>query len=211
MEKYSHQDNEDQKELQTQSPPETDSNEHIEKKKQVSKEIWDWTKAIGIAVILAIIIRTFLFSPTIVDGESMMNTLQNGEFLIVNKLVYRMSEPKREDIIIFHATEKKDYIKRVIGIAGDRIEMKDDHLYINGKMVDEAYLKENIDYWRKMEGTVFTQDFVVDSVPEGMIYVLGDNRRNSTDSRILGPISLDKVVGRADLSIWPIKTFRLLK
>ncbi len=183
----------------------------IDKKTDLGKEIWDWTKAIGIAVILAIVIRTFFFSPTIVDGESMMSTLKDGEFLIVNKIVYRFSEPKRGDIVIFHATEKKDYIKRVIGVAGDRIEMKDDQLYVNGELVEESYLQANKDYWYQVEGNVFTQDFVVESVPENAIYVLGDNRRNSTDSRILKSISLDRVVGRADLSVWPINTFRLLK
>lgn len=195
---------------------ETFENEILEKnntesKKSLSKEIWDWAKAIGIAVILAIFIRTFLFSPTIVDGQSMMSTLHNGEFLIVNKFVYHIGEPKRGDIVIFHATEQKDYIKRVIGVAGDRIEMRDDQLYINGEPVDEPYLEEMKKYWYDIEGTVFTQDFVVESVPEGTVYVLGDNRRNSTDSRIIGPIPIEKIVGRADLSIWPLSNIRFLK
>lgn len=183
----------------------------IHTKKKFSKELWDWAKAIGIAVVLALIIRTFLFSPTVVDGESMMSTLKHGEFLIVNKIVYHIGEPNRGDIVIFHATEKKDYIKRVIGIAGDRIEMRDDQLFVNGEHVPEPYLADNIQYWHDMEGTSFTQDFVVESVPEGTVYVLGDNRRNSTDSRIIGPISLERVIGRADLSLWPLNSIRLLK
>lgn len=192
---------------------EHDTYDTVEQKpnKSISKEVWDWTKAIGIAVVLAIFIRTFLFSPTIVDGQSMMTTLQDGEFLIVNKIVYHLGEPKRGDIVIFHASEKKDYIKRVIGVAGDRIEMRDDQLFINGEPVEEPYLEEMKKYWYDVEGTVFTQDFVVESVPEGTIYVLGDNRRNSTDSRMIGPISLDQVVGRADLSIWPLSSIRFLK
>lgn len=180
-------------------------------KKSMAKEIWDWTKAIGIAVILALLIRTFVFAPTIVDGESMMSTLKNHERLIVNKFIYRFSQPKRGDIIIFHAVEKKDFIKRVIGVAGDRIEMKNDTLYINGKVVEEPYLKENKERWHEVNPAPFTEDFVVDSVPEGTVYVLGDNRRNSTDSRIIGPVPLDQIVGRADLSFWPIQNMRLLK
>lgn len=189
----------------------TEATDQGRKSSGIGKEIWDWTKAIGIAVILAVIIRTFFFSPTIVDGESMMSTLKDGEFLIVNKIVFRIGEPKRGDIIIFHATEKKDYIKRVIGVAGDRIEMRDDQLYVNGELVPEPYLDENKEYWYKTEGTAFTQDFVVDRVPDNSVYVLGDNRRNSTDSRILKAISLDRVIGRADLSVWPLNTIRLLK
>ncbi len=188
-----------------------EQSEIVYTKKKWSQELWDWTKAIGIAVILAIVIRTFFFAPTVVDGQSMMSTLENGEFLIVNKIVYRIGEPKRGDIIIFHATEKKDYIKRVIGIAGDRIEMKDDQLVVNGNPLPEPYLEENIQYWHEMEGTSFTQDFIVQSVPEGTVYVLGDNRRNSTDSRIIGSISLERVVGRADISLWPLKSIRFIK
>lgn len=171
-------------------------------------EVWDWTKAIAIALLLAYLIRTFLFVPTIVDGESMIETLQNQERLIVNKIVYLFHPPQRGDIIVFHAIQGKDFIKRVIGVAGDRIEMKGDRLYINGKEVPETYLEKNKAAW-KGPGP-YTNDFTVDRVPDGTVFVLGDNRVNSTDSRILGPISLDRVVGRADLSFWPIDQIRLL-
>lgn len=176
--------------------------------RSISREIWDWAKAIAIALVLAYLIRTFLFAPTIVDGESMRETLQDQERLIVNKVIYLFHTPQRGDIIVFHAVQDKDFIKRVIGVAGDRIEMKSDQLYINGKPVSEDYLSKNKKEW-KGEGP-YTNDFVVERVPEGMVFVLGDNRVNSTDSRILGPISLEKVVGRADLAFWPIDQIRII-
>ncbi|KGT72828.1 signal peptidase I, partial [Bradyrhizobium japonicum] len=103
-------------------------------------EAWEWIKALAIAIALAFLIRTFLFAPFMVEGESMETTLHNQEKLVVNKAIYYLSEPKRGDIIVFHAEAKRDYIKRVIGVAGDTVEVKNDTLYINGKEVDEPYL-----------------------------------------------------------------------
>jgi signal peptidase I len=183
--------------------------EQKEKGSSWMHDVWEWAKAIAIALILALIIRTYLFAPTIVDGESMMHTLKNHERLIVNKIVYILGHPKRGDIVVFHATEDKDFIKRVIGVAGDRIEMKDDVLYVNGKVVEEPYLEKNKSLWTGPGP--YTNDFIVEEVPKGTVYVLGDNRQNSTDSRMLGPIPEDQIVGRADLAFWPIKSFRLLK
>lgn len=183
--------------------------EQKEKGSSWMHDVWEWAKAIAIALILAFVIRTYLFAPTIVDGESMMHTLENQERLIVNKIVYILGQPKRGDIVVFHATEDKDFIKRVIGVAGDRIEMKDDVLYVNGKVVEEPYLEKNKSEWTGPGP--YTNDFIVEEVPEGTVYVLGDNRQNSTDSRMLGPIPEDRIVGRADLAFWPIKSFRLLK
>ena len=103
-------------------------------------ELWEWTKALLIAVILAAVIRYFLFAPIVVDGLSMMPTLKDQDRMIVNKFSYNIGEPKRFDIIVFHAPEQKDYIKRVIGLPGDTIEYKDDTLFVNGKAYEEPYL-----------------------------------------------------------------------
>jgi len=99
-------------------------------------ELWEWTKALLIAIGLAAVIRYFLFAPIVVDGHSMMPTLHNGDRMIVNKL----GKPERFDIIVFHAPEQKDYIKRVIGLPGDTVEYKNDVLYINGVAYEEPYL-----------------------------------------------------------------------
>jgi signal peptidase I len=173
------------------------------KHKKGKSETWEWIKALGIAIILALIIRTFLFAPFLVDGSSMMPTLENGERLIVNKLIYYIQDPKPGDIIVFHATKEKDYIKRVIATEGQTVEMKNDQLYIDGKPVDEPYLKQYKER-AKAAGYLLTDNFGPVKVPQGDIFVMGDNRQNSTDSRIIGPVPVNTVVGRSELVIWPL-------
>jgi signal peptidase I len=177
-------------------------------------ELWEWTKALLIAVVLAAVIRYFLFAPIVVDGLSMMPTLQHQDRMIVNKLSYNIGEPKRFDIIVFHAPEQKDYIKRVIGLPGDRIEYKNDTLYVNGKAFEEPYLDE---YKKKVEGPLtdpFTLEETpagVETVPEGELFVMGDNRRFSKDSRHIGTISLDKIIGKTSIVYWPLKDAHIVK
>jgi len=177
----------------------------LEQENNKTNEVWEWTKALAIAISIAFAIRYFLFSPIVVDGESMMPTLEDRERLIVNKIVYSFSQPQRGDIIVFHATENKDWIKRVIGLPGDTIEIKDDVLYINDEIVEEPYLEGA----KKMFGGNLTDDVPKTVVSEGHLFVMGDNRPNSRDSRWIGTIPLDSVVGRADLVFWPITHFRL--
>ncbi len=180
----------------------------------IKGESWEWLKAIIIALILAIVIRYFLFAPIVVDGESMMPTLQDNNRLIVNKIGYTIGKPERFDIIVFHATEEKDYIKRVIGLPGDSIAYKNDILYINGKPVDEPYLAE---YQKNALSLPLTGDFTLkdytgyDAVPEGNLFVLGDNRQHSKDSRHIGFIPFERVVGNADIVFWPFSEIRIAK
>lgn len=170
-------------------------------------EIWELIKILVIAAVLAVTIRFFLFTPIIVDGESMMPTLENRDRMIVNKLSYKIGEPKRFDIVVFHATEEKDYIKRVIGLPGDTIEYKNDTLYINGKEMDEPYLDE---YKKLLVGGTLTEPFKV-KVPEGYIFVMGDNRRYSKDSRHIGPVPIDEILGKASIIYWPLEDFQWIK
>lgn len=168
----------------------------------LSREIWEWIKAIVFAVSMALIIRLVLFTPIVVDGESMLPTLQDGERLIVNKVVYLLGEPERGDIVVFHASPGKDWIKRVIGEPGDLIEVHDGQLYINGELFSEPYLDQETTY--RME------NFRV-RVPENELFVMGDNRANSRDSRSIGTIPIESVVGRAEFVFWPIKEFRFVQ
>ncbi|MDF9762423.1 MULTISPECIES: signal peptidase I [Peribacillus] len=178
-------------------------------------ELWEWTKAVIIAVIAATLIRYFLLAPIVVDGNSMMPTLKNTDRMLVNKISYSIGEPKRFDIIVFEAPEGKDYIKRVIGLPGEKVEYKDDTLYVNGKAYDEPYLDE---YKKQLiDGGALTEPFTLSdvieqgTVPEDHLFVLGDNRRVSKDSRYIsvGVVPYDKVLGKTKLVYWPIEDFRL--
>jgi len=177
-------------------------------------ETWEWIKAIVIAVLLAGGIRYFVFAPIIVDGESMMPTLHNYDRMIVNKLSYTIGEPKRFDIVVFHAEEDKDYIKRVIGLPGDHIEYKNDTLFINGKEYKEPYLE---DYKKQVIDGPLTEPFTLQeltgqtTVPEGHLFVMGDNRRYSKDSRHIGFIPIEKVVGKTNIVYWPLSSIRVVE
>lgn len=181
----------------------------LQERNTLWRESKEWLKAFLLAVILFFLIRTFLFAPFIVDGESMAPTLHSGERLIVTKIVYLWGSPQRGDIIVFHATQSRDYIKRVIGLPGETVEIRGDRLYINGEEVPEPYLDE---YRRKTHeaGLKLTEDYGPTVVPEDSYFVLGDNRRNSQDSRMIGMIRKDQIVGRADLVFWPLSSFRFL-
>ncbi|WP_318184445.1 signal peptidase I [Metabacillus idriensis] len=176
-----------------------------EKKKQ--SELFEWIKAIFIAVSIALLIRGFLFAPIVVDGESMESTLNDEDRMIVSKI----GKPERFDIIVFHATENKDYIKRVIGLPGDHIMYQNDMLYINGKAFEENYLDQNKKEFKEIfgENELFTENFNLENlghktVPKDTLFVLGDNRRYSKDSRHINVIPIDKVVGKAQFVYWPL-------
>ncbi|WP_114571099.1 signal peptidase I [Exiguobacterium flavidum] len=177
------------------------------------KELFSWIKALVVALVIAFIIRNFLFVPVSVDGESMMPTLQDRDRMIVNKVPYYFDEPERGDIIVFHATEERDYIKRVIAVPGDTVAYRDDVLYINDKKVDEPYLDPFKD---EMEGLPLTNDFTLEEVtgetevPEGKVFVLGDNRQNSKDSRMIGFIDESQIVGTTDVVFYPFDSIRMV-
>ena len=177
-------------------------------KEQIKTESIEWLKAIGIGMIIFIFFRMFFFSNYVVEGESMMPTLQDGNKLVVNKIGYHIGEFHQFDVIVFHANEEEDYVKRIIGLPGDRIEYLEDQLYINGKKVDEPYLDK---YRKELLGERLTGNFTLQEitgesvVPEGHIFVLGDNRLGSRDSREFGFVSVDQVVGKVNLRYWPME------
>ncbi|MBM7646822.1 signal peptidase I [Scopulibacillus daqui] len=183
-------------------------------KKSKKRELYQWTAALIIAVAIASLVRGFLFTNYLVEGKSMMPNLQDGNRLIVNKIDYKMSKPHRFDVIIFHATKTEDYVKRVIGLPGDKIAYKNDTLYVNEKPVPEPYLKEKKD---ELAAGQLTEDFTlkgytgVTTVPKGKLWVMGDNRQDSVDSRRFGFIDMNQVVGKAVLRYWPLSEFGSIK
>ncbi|WP_284139931.1 MULTISPECIES: signal peptidase I [unclassified Virgibacillus] len=180
------------------------------------KSDWfDWVKALLIAFALAFIVRTFFFTPIIVDGPSMMPTLHNRDQMIVNKFDYRIHEPNRFDIIVFHASNKKDFIKRVIGLPGEHVAVRDNVLYINGEAVEEPFLEEQKQKMKPYQ--ILTEDFSLENlpgeyeaIPKDHVLVLGDNRGNSVDSRDLGLISMEQIVGKTSVIYWPFKRMQVL-
>jgi signal peptidase I len=135
-----------------------------------------------------------------VDGASMEPTLATGEYVIVNRLSYRLGTPQIGDIIVFHPplNPQEEYIKRVIGLPGDEVEVRNGTVYVNGQPLNETYLNTKTNYpgaWR---------------VPAGQLFVLGDNRNNSSDSHQWGTVAMDSVVGKALLVYWPPPDWELI-
>ena len=154
-----------------------------------------------ITIIVVLLFKHFLFAPIRVNGDSMYSTLHDKDVMILNRL-YKPKDIKRYDIIVIRYN-KKNIIKRVIGLPGDTIECVDNQLYVNGKIIKEDYLDK---------GTI-TNDFSlqdlfdVDTVPEGKFFVLGDNREVSLDSRSIGFIEPKDIEGQATFTIFPFNRF----
>ncbi|WP_348923048.1 signal peptidase I [Enterococcus rotai] len=163
---------------------------------------------VGLAVLL-FLLRQFVFTPVVVKGHSMDPTLADGERVIALK----NTEIKRFDIVTFPAPDepKKSYIKRVIGLPGDTVEYKSDVLYINDKEVKEPYLDEFKS--AVTDGSPLTLDFTLSEVtgeqkvPEGEYFVMGDNRRNSKDGRMIGFINKKDISGDVKFVLWPLNRF----
>ncbi|OKP92296.1 signal peptidase I [Paenibacillus sp. P3E] len=180
-------------------------------------EVLEWIKAIAIALILVILIRWLLFKPFIVDGPSMRPNFHTGERVIVNEILYDIRSPQRGEVIVFHVpSEGKDFIKRVIGVAGDTVKVEGDVVTVNGEPVNETYIKGAIDQAHNnntlYNNTNFPNEDITDgTVPKGHVFVMGDNRSDSKDSRMIGYVPLSDIVGRADLIFWPVKDITMIK
>jgi len=160
--------------------------------KNFIKEIYPYI----IIIVVVILIRTFIVTPVIVSGNSMEPNLSSGQILIVRKIGYN-SSIKRFDIVVVKS-EDEEIIKRIIGLPGEHISYKNNELYINDKLIEEPYLYRDTADFNLEEICMCT------SIPEGQYLVLGDNRLVSKDSRIIGLISEDNIVGKAEFSIWPL-------
>ncbi|HHW01467.1 MAG TPA: signal peptidase I [Thermoanaerobacterales bacterium] len=172
--------------------------------KNLKDEIIEWIKAIAFALVLALAIRGYVFEPMIVPTGSMIHTIEIGDRILVNKFIYRFEPLKRGDIVVFKYPDdpRQTFVKRLIGVGGDVIEIKDGILYRNNVPVQEPYLKE------PMVGS-----FGPYRVPEGYFFMMGDNRNNSKDSRFWENkfVSRDQIVGKAVYRIWPISRIGPLK
>ncbi|OGG29518.1 signal peptidase I [Candidatus Gottesmanbacteria bacterium RIFCSPLOWO2_01_FULL_49_10] len=161
----------------------------------------------GIVVIMAVMVMIYLFivSPQEINGASMEPNFHNGEFILTNKIEYKFHEPKRGEVVIFKSPRNKDvdYIKRIIGLPGDTVLLKDNKLYVNGNPVDEPYLSPGVNVF----GGSYLREGAEEIVPEGSYFVAGDNRPHSSDSREFGPIPKEDFIGKAFLRYWPFSQF----
>ena len=161
----------------------------------------EWVAVIVGALVVALVVKTFLFQAFYIPSESMEPTLKKGDRVLVNKVSYDVHDVNRGDVVVFELPRDqvgpdgiRDLIKRVVGLPGEVIESREGVVYIDGRRVEEPYLLEGGEPGPPIERQ---------TVPEGQVYVLGDNRDNSADSRSRGPIPIDTIVGRAFVLVWP--------
>ncbi|MBQ3554189.1 MAG: signal peptidase I [Clostridia bacterium] len=166
------------------------------------RELYEWTQAIAVALVVALIINQFFFAIVQVEGDSMLPTLHDDERLVISKFMYT---PQNDDIVIVKSEALgKHIVKRVIATPGQEINIvaATGDVYVDGKLLDEPYIKEKIIASRV--GTKYNYPLIV---PEDTVFVLGDNRNNSQDSRSLGVIPYSEIVGKATLRILPFDKF----
>jgi signal peptidase I len=187
---------------------ETLSGETLSRPRTRSRSL-DAAIEIGITVILAVglylVIQTFLVGTYRVEMVSMLPTLREGQHLLVDKLTPRFDPYSRGDIVVFHAPgttpDAVPYIKRVIGVAGDHVALEDGRVLVNGVALDEPYISDD----GQDHGATLPLDGTTDwDVPAGDVFVMGDHRAQSVDSREFGPVAVDQVIGRAVIRFWPL-------
>ena len=182
-------------------------NDEERKPRRLRRTILEWAGVIGGGVVIALLVEAFFIQAFWIPSESMESTLEIGDRVLVNKLSYRLHDVHRGDVIVFErppnapegaeadGEEVKDLIKRVIAVEGDTIEGKDGKVFVNGTELDESSYLET--------GTP-TDNLDRQEIPSDTVFVMGDNRTNSQDSRIFGPIDEDDIVGRAFIKVLPI-------
>lgn len=170
--------------------------------------LWEILKVVIIALAIVIPIRYFLFQPFFVRGQSMEPNFENGDYLIIDELSYRFSDPKRGDVVVFKYPNNPSqrYIKRIVGLPGETIEIRDNKVIIysegRGEVLDETdYLSQNT----KTPGEIKVY------LDEGEFFVLGDNRAVSSDSRRWGPLKRENIVGKVFLRAWPFNAFTIME
>jgi signal peptidase I len=173
-----------------------------------ARAFMDWVLVVGLALVVALIIRGFVLAHFVVDGTSMARTLASGDRVFVNKLSYRIGDPQRGDVVVLHqisGTSERDLIKRVIALGGEEIEIRSCEVRINGRVLFEPYL----DLAATAPGSC-GGDTPRTLVPIDHVFVLGDNRGGSQDSRSIGSIQHEDLVGRAFVVFWPRNSWQWL-
>lgn len=170
--------------------------------KSPTASLLEWVVVIAVAITSALLMKAYLLAQFQVEGTSMLNTLHPGDRVLVNRLSYHLHDPRRGDVVVLHRLEgtsgERDLIKRVIALPGEVVDIRDCMVYIDNRLLEEPYLDPTIASCTLPNGTTFPY-----VVPSGDVFVMGDNRPGSGDSRSFGAIDEDNLVGRAFVVIWP--------
>src|SRR5580692_908852 len=166
----------------------------------LQRELRSWTRDLAVALGLAIVVMIFLYQPVKVEGTSMNPLLSDQERIFINKFVYRFEPIERGDVVVFWypLDRSKSFIKRVVALPGETIEIRAGHVYVNGKELPDQYVPPQYED---------LSDFGPMSVPRGSYFVMGDHRISSNDSRVFGPVASHYIYGRAVFAYWPVDHF----
>lgn len=165
----------------------------------------DFLETIVVSLAIFAVVYIFLFQPHQVDGRSMEPNFHDTEYILTDKISYKIHSPKRGDVVVFHSPqdERVDFIKRIIGVPGDTVKLSGGYLYLNGQKLEEQYIN---DPGQVLAGRFLREGQEVE-VPVGQYMVMGDNRLHSSDSREWGLVTEGGIVGRAFFRYWPISAF----
>lgn len=170
--------------------------ESVKKKNKIFKEIMSYI----LIILVVLLIKKYIFTPIRVNGDSMNPTLLHNDIMILNEIGYYTNGLKRFDIVVVNTNGEK-IIKRVIGLPGDKIEYKDNKLYVNDKLIEE-----NFEHAETMDFSVFI-DLGFETIPDDHYFVVGDNRNNSVDSRMIGLVNKNQIMGKTNFIVFPFKRF----
>jgi signal peptidase I len=186
---------------------------HKYQKGNIGTIILDFIQSIVLALSVFVLIYMFVAQPNEVKGSSMVPSFEDKDYLLTDKLTYKFANPQRGDVVVFKAPATElcaetecEYIKRVIGIPGDRIKVAGGKVYLNGELLKEVYLPKGI----STSAGTFSVEGVEKMVPPNQYLCFGDNRSHSRDGREFGPVGKDRIVGRAFFRYWPTKSFGLV-
>ncbi|MEI8067827.1 MAG: signal peptidase I [Candidatus Shapirobacteria bacterium] len=175
--------------------------------------ILEFAQSLVLALSVFVLLYLFVAQPNEVKGSSMVPNFTDGEFLLTDKLTYQMSKPQRGDVVIFKAPAGEtcavdgcEYIKRVIGVPGDTVMVKDQKVFLNGTELNQSFLPADF----VTDPGEFNQDGIEQIVPEGQYLCFGDNRSHSRDGREFGPIKKDLIIGKAFFKYWPLSSMGLI-
>lgn len=174
--------------------------------KKIGKFFLDIIETLVIALSIFLVVYLFFMQPHQVNGQSMVPSFQSGEYVLTDKISYRMRDPQRGEVVVFHAPEAAncptgtgcDFIKRVIALPGESVEVKDNHIYVNGRVLPEEYIPADFE----TQAGEYTRGRTI-TIGAGEYLLIGDNRPYSSDGRAWGPVPKDQIVGRAFFRYWP--------